>query len=251
MGWEQIAAAASGPIGAGIGAIGTSSANATNLQIAADTREFNSREAAIARDWQQGMSNTAYQRAMRDMKDAGLNPMLAFSQGGASSPGGATASAANAAPVQNELSGIGDAVGKTMTSALAVQQMKKDIEKTDTGIQLDKANKNLTDKQTEISTANAQVAKVKAEETRAQLPALLERAKNSKSQEDHNKYFQTFDNWIQRLQDTAGVVGSALGGASKYQGMRNKSSATADELHEMERLKYEANYWKNKHNGKK
>lgn len=38
------------------------------------------------RDWSERMSNTAYQRAMDDMKKAGLNPMLAYQQGGASVP---------------------------------------------------------------------------------------------------------------------------------------------------------------------
>lgn len=49
---------------------------------------YNSAEALANRNWQEHMSSTAYQRAVEDMKKAGLNPILAFSNGGASTPGG-------------------------------------------------------------------------------------------------------------------------------------------------------------------
>ena len=40
-------------------------------------------------EFQREMSNTSYQRAMKDMRKAGLNPMLAYKLGGASTPQGA------------------------------------------------------------------------------------------------------------------------------------------------------------------
>lgn len=50
--------------------------------------DWNKRAAQRAMDFSREMSGTAYQRAVADMKAAGINPMLAYMQGGASSPSG-------------------------------------------------------------------------------------------------------------------------------------------------------------------
>lgn len=100
-----------GAIGGGIiDAIGGGSAMSANKEIANDNRLF-----------QQQMSNTAYQRATADMQKAGINPMLAYMQGGASTPQGSQAN------VQNPLSGLGSAVGGAASAVRDVVNQKADL----------------------------------------------------------------------------------------------------------------------------
>lgn len=108
------------------------------------TAKANKQNMALAQrqmDFQHMMSSTAYQRAMQDMRQAGLNPLLAYSQGGASSPSGATTQ------VQPEL-------GAGAQSALAVARAHAEVQNV-------KA-------QTELLRAQAEMARFKA-----QIPAAV------------------------------------------------------------------------------
>ncbi len=96
---------------------------------AREAMAFEADQAKINREFQERLSNTAYQRATADLKAAGLNPALAYQQGGASTVAGATASgfstsgssargiSASGSRAQTDMSTAGNFLSATISAA--------------------------------------------------------------------------------------------------------------------------------------
>lgn len=166
--FSSIIESVAGPLVAGgLSLIGGERANATNVDLANQTSAFNAVEAAKQRDWasneanisrafnrreattaylrsgreayknrafQERLSSTAHQREVRDLRAAGLNPILSAKYGGSSTPGGAVgeARAASSSPPSGStatgvLARVENTLDKAVNSGVTYARMQNEF----------------------------------------------------------------------------------------------------------------------------
>lgn len=106
-------------------AAATIAASAVSAYGAMKQNKMQAGEAETNRQFQERMSSTSYQRSMADMRAAGLNPMLAYQRGGATTPGGAQANVVN--PTGTELGGLTNSALKSRAMSQELKRIDADV----------------------------------------------------------------------------------------------------------------------------
>lgn len=166
------------------------------------------KEATRNRNFQRDMANSAYQRQIRDLKAAGLNPMLSMGGGGASSPSGGMA------PIENIGSGA-------ITSALDALRLKKDMELAEANMRNQtlstlstaslQAKQGIAAEASALqSTATAKNASLNNEVLQSSMPALKTEAGTRLRNAEFDRDTQAYDAIIRKVNAGTAAVGGIL-----------------------------------------
>lgn len=207
-------------------AIMAASAIAQNEQAknrAEDAMDFSSDQTTQQMAFQERMSGTAYQRATADMKAAGLNPMLAYQQGGAHAPSGGAAQGVQA-PVQN----VAQNAAASAAHAATIGNIQAQTRKTDAETRLIETEFGADDSEQHPTSYTARLKKFQGTEAWYKAKEMIERVGLTK--EETNYVVQQIKNAATRNEldklDIPKAINEARAQSSDY--MKNVAPYTGE-----------------------
>jgi len=155
-----------GIVGAGLSFIGGQQANQKNWDISQANNQWSAEQFA-----------QRYQTTVKDMQAAGLNPMLAYSQGGGSPP-----TASQVAPMQNALGNAVESFNRVKgTSAQAALQQQQE-QQSQAQVGLINAQSAKTAADTKVSQKQAELIDEDIQKRKQETPLVQQQTKTSSEQ---------------------------------------------------------------------
>lgn len=221
----------------GLNLYGQDQANKTNKAIADDANASSALQAQKQMDFQERMSNTSYQRGMEDMKKAGLNPILAHSQGGASAPSGAMGDVKTAKIEPLAVSGLSSSAMSAANTALQMRRDDSTIANTDVDTTAKKAQAMNTVANTEkarVQTQNELAAAKRAAEIHHDTSSARQFHKMQAQIDKQNIQHDNMSRRIRMDAESASSVGDAiysfLPGGKFLKGLMGRGASSAKDL---------------------
>lgn len=180
---------------AGIGAI-------LNPEMQRQTNRANLNIAREQMQFQERMSNSAHQREVADLRQAGLNPILSAGGSGSSSPGGASA---NMQAPQVDMPGVISAFGTLAQLSQNQQRIDNETRKIDAEIPKKQAETGLT--KAKIKTVGKGAVRAVLEQKGADLMnSAAEAAKKLLNKPSPSKKYQNFGDWLFKQPSSGGEL---------------------------------------------
>lgn len=235
MGFD-LGSAAGGIAGGVLGFIGQQQTNQKSWDIAQASNAASAQQSQAQMDFQERMRKTQYQTVVDDLKKAGLNPMLAYSQGGAGVPAGAMGSIST--PQYKSPISSGKEAAAMIASVMADVE-KKDAETTEafSRTTVNEQNAKLLDAQTNLAILempnvpqklknmiaeqmlnDARRTATGAQESATRLDTLIRRTGDLPESESKGKYHKTTPYNPFMFKDVTAGINSAAGAIQSIKG---------------------------------